>query len=73
VNPEGARGPPRPPGGDLESSIRHEQGVAAGLASISGISLEPPSATQGLGRKIIALRTQLTVDATRAYRAQQGL
>ena len=47
---------------------RFEQRVAAGRASINGISLEPLAETQERGRKIIAYRTQLTVEAFRAAR-----
>jgi len=51
------------------TSIRFDQRVEAGRASINGISLEPLSKTQELGRKIIEFRTQLTVDAIQALRA----
>lgn len=51
------------------TSIRYDQRVAAGRASINGVSLEPLAETQELGRKLIAYRTQLTVDAIRRYRA----
>jgi len=51
------------------SSIRYEQRVAAGRATINGVSLEPLDQTQELGRKIIAFRTQLTVEAIQALRA----
>jgi creatinine amidohydrolase len=51
------------------TSIRYEQRVAAGGASINGISLEPLSETQELGRKLIEYRTQLTVEAIRRHRA----
>ncbi len=51
------------------TSIRFEQRVAAGRASINGISLEPLSQTQELGRKLIQLRTQITLDAIQALRA----
>lgn len=51
------------------TSIRYEQRVAAGRATINGISLEPLEETQELGRKIIAYRTQLTVEAIEAFRA----
>jgi creatinine amidohydrolase/Fe(II)-dependent formamide hydrolase-like protein len=53
------------------TSIRYEQRVAAGRGSINGISLEPLAQTQALGRKIIAYRTQLTVEAIEAFRASQ--
>ena len=52
------------------TSIRFDQRVKAGRASINGISLEPLSETQELGRKLIAFRTQLTVEAIRALRAR---
>jgi creatinine amidohydrolase/Fe(II)-dependent formamide hydrolase-like protein len=51
------------------TSIRYEQRVAAGRATINGISLEPLEETQALGRKIIEFRTGLTVDAIEAFRA----
>jgi creatinine amidohydrolase len=50
-------------------TIRFDQRVAAGRASINGISLEPLAETQALGRKIIEFRTRLTVEAIEAYRA----
>ena len=50
------------------TSIRYEQRVAAGGATINGISLEPLSKTQELGRKIIEFRTRLTVDAIEELR-----
>ncbi len=54
------------------SSIRFEQRVAAGRATINGISLEPLSELQELGRKIIEYRTALTVEAIQAFRAGQA-
>ena len=54
------------------TTIRYQQRVDEGLASINGISLEPLSETQALGRRIIDYRTQITVDAIEAFRAQQG-
>ena len=53
------------------ASIRYEQRVAAGRASINGISLEPLQETQELGRKIIEYRTQLTIEAIEAFRASR--
>jgi creatinine amidohydrolase len=53
------------------TSIRYDQRVAAGRGSINGISLEPLAQTQELGRKIIAYRTQLTVEAIEAFRASR--
>ena len=51
------------------TSIRFDQRVKAGRASINGISLEPLSQTQELGRKLIEFRTQITVEAIQALRA----
>jgi hypothetical protein len=51
------------------TSIRFDQRVKAGRASINGISLEPLSQTQELGRKLIEFRTRITVDAIQALRA----
>ena len=51
------------------TSIRFDQRVKAGRASINGISLEPLSETQALGRKLIEFRTKLTVDAIQALRS----
>jgi creatinine amidohydrolase/Fe(II)-dependent formamide hydrolase-like protein len=53
------------------TSIRHEQRVKAGRATINGVSIASLPELQELGRKIIAFRTKLTVDAIQAYRAQQ--
>lgn len=52
------------------TSIRFEQRVAAGRASINGISLEPLEQTQELGRKLIEFRTRITVEAIEAIRAE---
>ncbi len=54
------------------TTIRYEQRVAEGLASINGISLEPLSGTQDLGRRVIEYRTGITVDAIEAFRADRG-
>ncbi len=51
------------------TSIRFDQRVKAGRASINGISLEPLSQTQELGRKLIEFRTGITVEAIQALRA----
>ena len=51
-------------------AIRFEQRVKAGRASINGISLEPLSKTQELGRKLIEFRTRLTVEAIAAVRTE---
>lgn len=52
------------------TTIRFDQRVAAGRASINGISLEPLEETQELGRKIIDFRTKITVEAIQAARAE---
>ena len=49
-------------------AIRFDQRVKAGRASINGISLEPLSKTQELGRKLIEFRTKLTLKAIEAVR-----
>lgn len=53
------------------TTIRYQQRVAEGLASINGISLEPLSETQDLGRRVIEYRTDITVDAIEAFRAER--
>ncbi len=50
------------------TSIRFDQRVEAGRASINGISLLPLSDTQSLGRMVIDFRTRLTVEAIRTLR-----
>jgi creatinine amidohydrolase/Fe(II)-dependent formamide hydrolase-like protein len=54
------------------TTIRYDQRVAAGGATINGVSLEPIEETQALGRKLIEFRTQITVEAIRALRAGDG-
>ena len=54
------------------TSIRFEQRVKAGRASINGISLEPLSETQELGRKLIDFPTAATVEAIRALRSNSN-
>ena len=54
------------------TSIRYEQRMAAGLASINGISIESLAETQELGRKVMEFRTRLTVDAIKAFRASSN-
>lgn len=49
--------------------IRHSQRRAADLASINGIDISDIAWTQDLGRKVVALRTQITVDAIRELRS----
>ena len=51
------------------TSIRFDERVEAGRATINGISLLPLSDTQSLGRMLINYRTRLTVDAIEALRA----
>lgn len=48
--------------------IRHDQRLAAGLASINGVDISDLAWTQDLGRKLVAFRTGLTVDAIREFR-----
>ncbi len=50
------------------TSIRFDQRVEAGRASINGISLLPLSDTQSLGRMVIDFRTRLTVEAIQTLR-----
>lgn len=52
------------------TTIRFDQRVKAGRATINGISLEPIAQTQALGRQLIEFRTSLTVDAIRTLRAR---
>ncbi len=54
------------------TTIRFDQRVAAGRASINGISLEPLTETQELGRKLIEFRTQITVEAIEALRSSSN-
>lgn len=48
------------------AQVRHEERVAAGLASINGVSIESRDETVELGRKMIDFRAGLTADAIRA-------
>ena len=50
------------------TSIRFDQRVEGGRASINGISLLPLSDTQSLGRMVIDFRTRLTVEAIKTLR-----
>ena len=50
------------------TSIRFDQRVEAGRASINGISLLPLSDTQSLGRMVIDFRPRLTVEAIKTLR-----
>ncbi len=52
------------------TTIRFDQRVDEGLAHINGIDLAPLAQTQELGRQIVDYRTQITVDAIEAFRAQ---
>jgi creatinine amidohydrolase/Fe(II)-dependent formamide hydrolase-like protein len=49
--------------------VRHEQRLAADLASINGIDISDIEWTQELGRKVVAFRTGLTVAAIREFRS----
>lgn len=48
------------------SSVRYEQRVKAGLATINGLSIEDLDATVEIGRKLLDFRVNYTVDAIRA-------
>jgi hypothetical protein len=47
------------------SSIRMQQRIAAGNFRINGVELAPAEKTVAIGRKIIDLRAELTVQAIR--------
>lgn len=49
--------------------IRHGQRLAAGRASINGIDISDVEWTRELGRRVVAYRTGLTVDAIRELRS----
>lgn len=48
------------------TTVRYEQRVAAGLASINGLSIEPKEQTIEIGKKLLAFRVEQTVRAIRA-------
>ncbi len=48
------------------TTVRYEQRVAAGLASINGLSIEPKEETIEIGKKLLAFRVEQTVRAIRA-------
>ncbi len=48
------------------TTVRYEQRVAAGLASINGLSIEPKKQTIEIGKKLLAFRVEQTVRAIRA-------
>lgn len=47
------------------TTVRHEQRVAAGLASINGLSIEDKEKTRDIGRKLLGFRVAQTVAAIR--------
>ena len=47
------------------AQIRYDQRVAAGLASINGVPLEPLEKTVELGRKMVEFRAGYTAEAIR--------
>jgi len=49
-------------------TVRHPQRVAAGKATINGLSIEDVAATQEVGRKLLGFRVDTTVEAIRAAR-----
>ncbi len=46
--------------------VRYEQRVAAGLATINGLSIEPMEETLAMGEKLLGYRVDRTVEAIRA-------
>ena len=53
--------------------VRYEQRVKAGLAKINGVPIAPKEATIETGRKLMAYRTRLTVEAIEASIAASGI
>jgi creatinine amidohydrolase/Fe(II)-dependent formamide hydrolase-like protein len=53
-------------------SVRYEERVRAGKASINGASIAPRERTIDLGRKLLEFRTDMTVRAINAARAAGG-
>ena len=51
--------------------IRTEQRLAAGLYSLHGVDMSPPSTTLANGKKLVAYRAELTVAAIRKALAQR--
>jgi hypothetical protein len=43
--------------------VRYEQRVAAGLATINGLSIEPMEETIAMGEKLLGYRVDRTVEA----------
>jgi creatinine amidohydrolase/Fe(II)-dependent formamide hydrolase-like protein len=54
------------------ASVRYDQRVAAGKATINGSSIEPKEKTIELGRKLLEYRVQQTVNAIQAARSANG-
>jgi creatinine amidohydrolase/Fe(II)-dependent formamide hydrolase-like protein len=54
------------------TTVRYEQRVKAGKATINGLSLEPLEKTQDIGRKLLQYRVDTTVDAIRKAMAAKG-
>lgn len=48
------------------TTVRYEQRVAAGKATINGLSIAPEEATAEIGRKLLGFRVDQTVEAIRA-------
>jgi len=53
-------------------TVRYDQRVAAGKASINGLSIADKAKTQEIGRKLLAFRVDETVKAIRASLAKSG-
>ncbi len=48
------------------ASVRYQERVEAGLTTINGVDIAPAEKTIAFGRKLVAKRTELTVDAIRS-------
>jgi creatinine amidohydrolase len=53
--------------------VRYDQRVKAGLAKINGVSIVPKEESIEIGRKLLAFRTKVTVDAINASIASSGI
>ena len=51
------------------TTVRYEQRVAAGLATINGVSIAPKEEAIEMGRKLLAFRVERTADAIRRARS----
>jgi len=53
------------------ASVRYEQRVKKGLATINGVDLQPLERTRDLGEKMVSYRARITADAIRAAIASE--